>query len=123
MSYSRAGSEPLPPVTPERFISLHCVYSARKIRVELSAANGQLTLSGVAGLVFESGDGESDSFLAFTGHPGDVNRALRGAIYRGDPDWNTHGAVPSALIIRTSNSHVGLGGIEPVAVEAYHKLW
>lgn len=90
--------------------------------MEISAPHGHLTLSNVASLGFESGNGNSDEFMAFTGHPGDVNRALQGAVYRGESHWNTLGRVPNALTIRASNSHVGLGGLEPVAVEAEHKL-
>lgn len=82
-----------------------------------------LTLATVAGLTFESGTGYGDEFVAFTGHPGDVNRALWGAIYRGDRHWNTLGQEPNALTIVASNSHTGLGGLEPVAVEGSHKLW
>ncbi|CAN0475097.1 unnamed protein product, partial [Hapterophycus canaliculatus] len=68
----------LPPSTPE----------TGQIRVELSAPHGKLTLSTVAGLTFESGSGHGDDFIVFTGHPGNANRALRGAVYRGDPHWN-----------------------------------
>ncbi len=89
----------------------------------LSAPNGQVTLSTVAGLTFESGSGSGDEVVAFTGHTGDVNRALRGAIYRGDPHWNTLGQEPNALTIVVSNSNSGLGGLEPIAVESTHILW
>lgn len=94
-----------------------------QVRFELEAGAGQITLSSVAGLVFDTGNGESDNFATFTGHPGDINRALRGAVYRGLPDRNTLGQMPHALSLRISNSHAGLGGTEPVAVEAEHTLW
>ena len=73
--------------------------------------------------MFEAGDGDADDFMAFTAHPGDVNAALRDALYRGDPDWNTLGRLPNTITVRASNSHAGLGGLEPVEVEAEHKLW
>lgn len=106
-------------------LPLYCQIHAtpNQIRVELSAPHGQLTLSTVAGLTFESGNGSGDEYVAFSGHPGDVNRALRGAIYRGDPHWNTLDHELNALTIVVSNSHAGLGGLEPVAVEATHKMW
>lgn len=91
--------------------------------MELSAPHGKITLSTVAGLTFESGTGYGDEIVAFTGHPGSVNRALRGAVYSGDRHWNTIGKVPNALTIVASNSHAGLGGQEPVAVEGSHKIW
>ncbi|CAM9224731.1 unnamed protein product, partial [Ectocarpus fasciculatus] len=94
-----------------------------EIRVELSAPHAQLTLSTVAGLTFESGSGYGDEFLAFTGHPGDVNRALLGTIYRGDRHWNTLGKGPNELTIVASNSHAGLGGLEPFPVASTHTLW
>lgn len=105
------------------FRDCHASSICEQIRVELSAPDGQLTLSTVAGLTFESGSGSGDGFLAFTGHTGDVNRALRGAVYRGDPHWNTLGQSPNSLTIVVSNSHADLGGLEPVAVESTHKLW
>lgn len=96
---------------------------ALQVRVEISAPNGQVTLTRVAGLDFESGNGISNHFLAFTGHSGDVNAAIRNAVYRGDPDWNTLGNVPNAVFIRASNSHAGLGGLEPIAVQTEQKFW
>lgn len=91
--------------------------------MDISAPHGQITLSTVAGLTFESGSGFGDASVVFTGHPGDVNRALRGAVYRGDPHWNTLGQIPNALNIVVSNSHDGLGGLEPVVVEGTNILW
>lgn len=93
------------------------------MHVELSAPHGQLTLSSIAGLTFEAGNGDADDFVAFTGHPGDVNAALRDALYRGDPDWNTLNRAPNSITVRVSNSHVGLGGLEPVEVEQEQTLW
>lgn len=112
-----AAIDSLPP------LSGHVPANLNQIRVELSSPHGQLTLSTVGGLTFESGSGSGDEFLAFTGHPGDVNRALRGAIYRGDPHWNTLDQEMNAITVVVSNSHAGLGGLEPVAVESAHKIW
>lgn len=94
-----------------------------QMRVEISAPHGQLTLATVAGLSFDTGDGVADEFSVFTGHPGDINTALRGVIYRGDSDWNTRGIVWNTVTITASNSHAELGGIEPVAVYAEQNFW
>lgn len=91
--------------------------------MEISAPNGLVTLASRAGLDFVIGNGIANEYIVFIGHPGDVNMALRNAVYRGDPEWNTRGSVPNAVTIRSSNSHVGLGGLEPVAVQAENKFW
>lgn len=91
--------------------------------MEIVAEHGQITLSTVRNLHFDNGNGYGDAFLNMTGHVGDINMALRGAIYQGDPHWNTHGRVPSSVVITASNSHAGLGGIEPVAVQSTVMLW
>lgn len=77
----------------------------------------------MAGLNFETGDGIADKFAVLTGHVGDVNVALRGAVYRGDANWNTLGTIPNNVTITASNSHTDLGGQEPVAVEAEAIFW
>lgn len=95
----------------------------RQIHMEVSAPRGQITLSTTAGLAFEVGDGVADGLLVFKGHVSDVNRALRGALYRGKPNWNTRGAAPNNVTIMATNSHKELGGLEPVKVEAEAMFW
>ncbi len=44
----------------------------------LTATNGTLTLSGLAGLSFTTGDGAADATMTFTGTTADINAALNG---------------------------------------------
>ncbi|CAM9231499.1 unnamed protein product, partial [Phaeothamnion confervicola] len=74
-----------------------------KIRVEISAAHGRISLSRIAGLTFFAGDGVADAFVTAEGHVADVNRALDGAVYRPDIHWNTRGRPPETVTIRASN--------------------
>ncbi|WP_063771671.1 beta strand repeat-containing protein [Cupriavidus necator] len=55
--------------------------------VTLSASHGAITLSGVAGLQFLSGDGTADSTMTFTGSDAAINAALNGMSFLGEKDY------------------------------------
>ncbi|HYO09542.1 MAG TPA: tandem-95 repeat protein, partial [Tepidisphaeraceae bacterium] len=77
------------------------------IRLTLSVTNGTLTLSGIAGLTFSTGDGSGDAAMAFTGTLADVNAALDGMTFA--PALNYNG--PAVLSITTSDqANTGSGG-------------
>ncbi|PSJ38892.1 tandem-95 repeat protein [Allosphingosinicella deserti] len=80
---------------------------ASTLQVNLSVANGLLTLSGIAGLSFSVGDGTGDSTMTFSGTAAAINAALDGLVYRGA--LNYHGA--ESLTVTTSDLGVaGTGG-------------
>ena len=54
------------------------------VEVSLAVSHGSLTLSGIAGLTFTTGDGTADATLAFSGTLADVNAALAGLAYAPD---------------------------------------
>ena len=58
------------------------------IKMLLTADDGTLTLSSFVGLAFTSGDGTSDSAMAFRGTADNVAAALDGLSYRGNVDFN-----------------------------------
>ncbi len=58
------------------------------VKVTLSVGHGVLTLAGMSGLSFTTGDGTNDSTMTFTGTVNDVNAALLGLTYKGNQDYN-----------------------------------
>ncbi|QDV47196.1 Cadherin domain protein [Stieleria neptunia] len=58
------------------------------IEVTLTATNGEMTLSTTSGLTFSVGDGANDVTMTFTGTEVDINTALEGMSFVGDPDFN-----------------------------------
>ncbi len=54
------------------------------IEVTLFVTHGMLTLAGIAGLTFMTGDGTADPVLTFRGMPADVNAAIAGLRYLSD---------------------------------------
>src|SRR5204863_474609 len=58
------------------------------VQVQLTATNGTMTLSGIAGLSFTVGDGTSDTTMTFTGTITAINTALTGMSYTGTLDYN-----------------------------------
>ncbi|HEY0893798.1 MAG TPA: putative Ig domain-containing protein, partial [Cellvibrio sp.] len=75
--------------------------------VTLSVTNGTLTLAGVAGLTFTTGDGTADSSLVFRGTQTDINAALATLTF--NPTANFNGA--AVLTITTSDlGNTGSGG-------------
>jgi hypothetical protein len=58
------------------------------LSVTVGVSNGTLTLSGVSGLTFSSGDGSADATMTFTGTATDINAALEGMTFHPVPDYN-----------------------------------
>lgn len=81
---------------------------AGDLEVTLSVTNGTLTLAGVAGLVFTTGDGTSDSSMVFRGTQADINTAIATLTFA--PTANYNGA--AVLSITTSDlGNTGTGGV------------
>ena len=77
------------------------------LEVTLSVSNGTLTLAGIAGLAFNTGDGTADSTLVFTGTLAAINAALSTLTY--NPTANHHGG--AVLTLTTSDlGNTGGGG-------------
>jgi hypothetical protein len=77
------------------------------LTVTLGVTNGTLTLSGITGLSFASGDGNADSSMTFTGTVTNINAALSGMRFNPTPDYNG-----AALLTLTTNDNgnTGSGG-------------
>ncbi len=77
--------------------------------VTLTVTNGTLTLSGISGLAFTTGDGTADTTMTFTGTVAAVNAALSGLRYA--PTSAFSGS--STLTITTNdNGNAGSGGAQ-----------
>ena len=78
------------------------------VRVQLRAAHGTLTLSGIAGLDFSAGvgDGIDDGSMTFTGSIENVNAALDGMVFT--PTANHNGSA-SVKIITNDQGNTGSG--------------
>ena len=68
------------------------------IQISLSVTNGTLSLSGVNGLIFSTGDGADDSQMTFMGTLTSVNAALNGLTFK-----QTTGFTGTAVLTMTSN--------------------
>jgi Domain of unknown function (DUF4394)/Bacterial Ig domain/FG-GAP-like repeat/FG-GAP repeat len=77
------------------------------VKVTLTATNGVLTLSGITGLTFTTGDGTGDASMTFTGKISDINAALTGLKFQGNLHF--HGAA-SVTILTDDQGNSGLGG-------------
>jgi len=77
------------------------------LTVTLGVTSGTLTLSGVAGLSFTTGDGTADPTIVFTGTITDVNAALNGIKYRGNLDFNGSDTLNIGV---NDNGNTGTGG-------------
>ena len=75
--------------------------------VTLNATNGTLTLSGIAGLAFVTGDGSDDATMVFTGTVAAINTALEGMTFDPTPDYN---GAASVQIITDDQGSTGSGG-------------
>ena len=77
------------------------------VNVLLSASNGAITLNGVVGLGFLTGDGVADSLMNFTGTIADINAALDGLVFTPAADY----AGTASLQITTGDmGNSGTGG-------------
>ncbi|MCA8936175.1 MAG: hypothetical protein KDB68_08200 [Planctomycetes bacterium] len=80
---------------------------ASDIELSLSCTNGTMTLAGIAGLSFTTGDGTGDVSMVFTGTVADINAALAGMSY--DPTTAYTG--PATMqIIADDMGNTGAGG-------------
>jgi uncharacterized repeat protein (TIGR01451 family) len=80
---------------------------ASAVRVTLSATNGTVSLSGIAGLAFTVGDGTSDATMTFSGSIANINAALNNLSFTPTTDFNG-----AASIQLTTNDlgNTGTGG-------------
>ncbi len=79
------------------------------LQVTLSASNGSLSLSGIAGLSFTSGSGSDDASMTFSGSLAAINAALQGMTFT--PTTSFTGA--ASLQIQTSDlGNTGSGGVQ-----------
>ena len=81
--------------------------NANPIKITLSATNGTLTLSTIAGLTITTGDGTDDPTIVFTGTLAAVNTALNGLSFNPTADFN---GAASLQIISDDQGNTGTGG-------------
>ena len=80
------------------------------VQVTLTATQGTLTLAGITGLTFTTGDGTADATMTFTGTIANINTALNGMAFNGDP-FRTSGT-GSVQIVSDDLGNTGLGGAQ-----------
>ena len=78
------------------------------VKVTLTADHGKLTLGGLAGLLFTSGDGTGDATMTFTGPIPAVNAALNLLTFA--PDANYDGSDAKLTILTNDQGNNGSGG-------------
>ena len=78
-----------------------------ELEITLTATNGVLTLSGLAGLTFSVGDGVADATMTFTGSTANINTALDGLTYDPTPAYN---GAASLTILTDDQGNTGAGG-------------
>src|SRR5439155_811536 len=83
--------------------------SGGKFKITLSVGDGTVSLSGISGLIFTTGDGTTDALMVFTGLPGDVNAALDGLRYY--PTSNANGDDTLSLT-SDDQGNTGSGGFK-----------
>jgi VCBS repeat-containing protein len=97
--FSSAGSNAV------TFADLDAASSA--VRVTLTVTHGTLTLAGIAGLTFLTGDGAGDATMTFTGTLAAVNAALNGLRYVPNLEYNG----PDQLVVSIDDQgNTGAGG-------------
>lgn len=77
------------------------------VQVTLTGTNGTVTLAGITGLSFSSGDGTADATMTFTGTVANINTALNGAFF--SPTANFTGAA-SLQVATNDQGNNGVGG-------------
>jgi hypothetical protein len=82
--------------------------NASPIKITLTATNGTLTLSTIAGLSFTTGDGSNDATMVFTGTLGSVNTALNGLSFNPTADFT---GSASLQIVSDDQGNTGTGGV------------
>ena len=89
-------------------ISINDVDSgASPVRVTLTATNGVITLSTIAGLAFTVGDGTADPTMTFTGTLASINTALQGMTFT---PTNGFSGAAALQIITNDQGNTGSGG-------------
>ena len=83
---------------------------ASTVQVTLTATQGTLTLSGIAGLSFTTGDGTADATMTFTGSLANINAALNGMTFNGDPFRSS--GTGSVQIVSNDLGNTGFGGAQ-----------
>ncbi|HEX8200129.1 MAG TPA: Ig-like domain-containing protein, partial [Isosphaeraceae bacterium] len=77
------------------------------VRVTLGAIHGTLSLGGVAGLSFSTGDGTADSTMTFTGTIAAINAALNGLSFHPTPGY---AGTAGLTILTDDQGFTGAGG-------------
>lgn len=82
------------------------------VQVTVSVTTGQLTLSGITGLTFLSGNGTANKSMTFLGSVADINAALDGLSYTPPPNFPLTGLTGSDTLTITTNDlgNLGSGG-------------
>ena len=80
---------------------------ASPVQVTLTATHGALTLSGITGLSFTTGDGTSDATMVFTGTLTNINAALAGMSFTPTADYN---GAATVQIVTNDQGNTGSGG-------------
>ncbi|HEY0350177.1 MAG TPA: Calx-beta domain-containing protein, partial [Pyrinomonadaceae bacterium] len=80
---------------------------ASPVRVTLTATNGVITLSTIAGLAFSVGDGTADPTMTFTGTLASINTALQGMTFT---PTNGFSGAAALQIITNDQGNTGIGG-------------
>lgn len=78
------------------------------VAITLTAIRGTLTLSGIDGLQFRSGDGTRDAAMTFTGNIEDSNAALNGLTFEPEPGYS--GDEAKITITSDDQASAALGG-------------
>ncbi len=81
---------------------------ANPVRLTLTSTNGAMTLSGLVGLSFNTGDGTADTTMVFSGSITDINNALNGLIFTPTNNFSGAGLVQ---IITNDQGNTGPGGL------------
>ena len=80
------------------------------MEITLTGNHGTLTLSGLTGLTFSTGDGTDDATMTFTGTIANVNAALSGMSFLAEPGYGGAGA--SVQIVTNDQGNTGSGGAQ-----------
>jgi hypothetical protein len=77
------------------------------MKVSLQSTNGKMTLSRTVGLTFNTGDGNADANMSFTGTLADINNALDGLVFTPNPDFS---GAPTISLTTNDQGNSGSGG-------------
>ena len=79
------------------------------LQITLTATNGVLTLNGVGGLTFTTGDGTADAIMTFTGTLANLNAALNGLTFAPTAGYN---GAASLSLTTSDQGNTGVGGAQ-----------